>query len=57
MAADVGPRSGVTITHFRVLADWENAKIYTGIAVHNQYRLLDTTFNYILYFGPPGKYV
>ena len=28
-----------------------------GISVHEQCSLLDTIFNYILYFGPPGKYL
>ena len=28
-----------------------------GIAGHKQYSLLDTIFNYIFHFGPPGKYL
>ena len=28
-----------------------------GIAVHKQYSLLDTIFDYIFHFGPPGKYL
>ena len=27
------------------------------IVVHQQYSLLDTMFNYIFDFGPPGKYL
>ena len=33
----------------------ENFKICVGIAVHKQYSLLDTMFNYIFPLGPPGK--
>ena len=31
--------------------------MYMGISVHEQCSLLDAIFNYILYFGPPGKYL
>ena len=34
---------------------WENSEICVGILVHEQSSLLDAIFNYILYFGPPGK--
>ena len=29
--------------------------MYTINEARKQYRLLDTVFNYILYFGPPGN--
>ena len=38
-------------------SSWENSKIYVGIAVHEQYSLLDTIYNYIFHFGPPGKHL
>ena len=30
---------------------------YTINEIHKQYNLLDTIFNYIFYFGPPGKHL
>ena len=32
-------------------------KLYVGIAVHKQYNLLDTIFNYIFHLETPGKYL
>ena len=32
-------------------------KFYTVNEAHKQYSLLDTIFNYIFYFGPPGKHL
>ena len=31
--------------------------MYVGIAVHEQYSLLDTMFDYICHFGPLGTYL
>ena len=31
--------------------------LYVGVSVHKQYSLLDTLFNYMFYFGPPGTYL
>ena len=30
---------------------------YSMNEAHNQYNLLDTIFDYVFYFGPPGKYL
>ena len=30
---------------------------YTINEAHKQYNILDTIFNYIFYFGPPGKHL
>ena len=30
---------------------------YVGVSVHKQYSQLDTIFNYMFHFGPPGKYL
>ena len=31
--------------------------MYVGIVVHKQYSRLDTIFNNIFHFGPPGQYL
>ena len=48
-----------TYNTFRGLADLGDFRhfVYLGIAVHKQYSLLDTPFNYIFHFGPPEKYL
>ena len=35
----------------------EDYHFYVGSSVHEQYSQLDTIFNYMFYFGPPGKYL
>ena len=36
---------------------WEKILIYVEIEAREQYSLIDTIFNYIFDFGPPGKYL
>ena len=35
----------------------EKIQIYIEIEAQEQYSLIDTIFNYIFDFGPPGKYL
>ena len=35
----------------------EKIKIYIEMEAQEQHSLIDTIFNYIFHFGPPGKYL
>ena len=50
------PTPGVTIFS-RSGPIWENSEFDVGISNHTQYILLDTMFNNIFDFGPPGTYL
>ena len=44
----------VNLDFYRFWAIWEKIKIYMKIGAQEQYSLVDTMFNYILYFGSAG---
>ena len=52
-AAGFGPKPGCWEIRFRQMS----SESYTIKETHKQDSLLDTIFNHIFYFGPPGKYL